>query len=173
MAHVQIWYGNIFKGMGHSYSRPLHGKGDQWNDFGILALTTVATYLVDGPTSEYFGDQGRCSKSRSWLCLRIWESLKQLCNYRSGIFHRVHLKEWEIKKNGGPTPIVGVFCRIITTNLEICHRSCPAGPWVEKQRILSIRYGAVIKIFIPFLQDMPSWQWPMHMPLQNSLKVYG
>ncbi len=46
--------GNIFLGMGHAYSRPLHWKGGQWGDFGVTAVGTGVAYLVDDPSSEYF-----------------------------------------------------------------------------------------------------------------------
>ncbi|RKN82359.1 phosphatase PAP2 family protein [Ulvibacterium marinum] len=46
--------GNIFLGMGHAYSRPLHWQGEQWADFGVTMVGTGVAYLVDDPTSEYF-----------------------------------------------------------------------------------------------------------------------
>ena len=46
--------GNIFKGIGYSYSRPLHWQGKQWATFGGLMVGTAIIYLVDDPTSEYF-----------------------------------------------------------------------------------------------------------------------
>ena len=45
--------GSILGGMGYSYSRPLHWKGAQWADFGMLAGATGAAYLVDVPVSDY------------------------------------------------------------------------------------------------------------------------
>lgn len=48
--------GNIFLGMGHSYSRPLHWQGEQWADFGVTMVGTGVAYFFDNPTSEYFTD---------------------------------------------------------------------------------------------------------------------
>lgn len=46
--------GNMFLGMGHAYSRPLHWKGDQWADFGVTVVGTGIAYFFDDPTSQYF-----------------------------------------------------------------------------------------------------------------------
>ncbi len=46
--------GNIFKGVGYSYTRPLHWKGKQWGTFGGVVAGTGALYLFDDQTSEYF-----------------------------------------------------------------------------------------------------------------------
>ena len=46
--------GNVFKGVGYSYSRPLHWQGKQWATFGGVMAGTALIYLVDDPTSEYF-----------------------------------------------------------------------------------------------------------------------
>ncbi len=48
--------GNIFGGMGYSYSRPLHWQGDDWATFGGMMAVTGLTYLVDTPVSDYFID---------------------------------------------------------------------------------------------------------------------
>ncbi len=45
--------GNVFLGMGHAYSRPLHWKGDQWGDFGVTVLGTGVAYLFDDPVYDY------------------------------------------------------------------------------------------------------------------------
>lgn len=45
--------GNVFKGMGYAYSRPLHWKGDQWGDFGITVVATGSAYLLDDPVTQY------------------------------------------------------------------------------------------------------------------------
>jgi len=45
---------NIFMSIGHSYTRPLYWKGEQWADFGATVLGTGAAYLFDDGTSEYF-----------------------------------------------------------------------------------------------------------------------
>ena len=45
--------GNVFGGMGHAYSRPLHWKRDQWGDFGVVIAGTGVSYLIDNPVSEY------------------------------------------------------------------------------------------------------------------------
>lgn len=40
--------GSVFKGIGHSYSRPLHWKGNQWLNFaGVAAGTTLLTFVDD------------------------------------------------------------------------------------------------------------------------------
>ncbi|MEO1010995.1 MAG: phosphatase PAP2 family protein [Bacteroidota bacterium] len=46
--------GNIFLGVGHSYTRPLHWKGAQWEDFGLTMVGTGFAYLLDDPVSDYF-----------------------------------------------------------------------------------------------------------------------
>jgi len=46
--------GNIFKGVGYSYTRPLHWKGQQWGTLGAIIGGTGALYLVDDQTSEFF-----------------------------------------------------------------------------------------------------------------------
>ena len=45
--------GNVFGGMVYAYSRPLHWKGDQWEDFGVTAVTTGVAYLFDDPIYDY------------------------------------------------------------------------------------------------------------------------
>ncbi|WP_394747702.1 phosphatase PAP2 family protein [Spongiimicrobium salis] len=50
--------GNMLKGVGHSYTRPLHWTGKQWGTFGGIAAGTGLLYVVDEQTSEYFIDQG-------------------------------------------------------------------------------------------------------------------
>ncbi len=39
--------GNMFGGMGYSYSRPFHWKGEQWGHFGMIAAGTAGLYFVD------------------------------------------------------------------------------------------------------------------------------
>ena len=46
--------GNVFKGIGYSYSRPLHWTGKGWATFGYTMGGTGIAYLVDTPTSKYF-----------------------------------------------------------------------------------------------------------------------
>jgi len=46
--------GNVFKGMGYSYTRPLHWTGKDWATFGYTMGGTGLVYLVDTPTSDYF-----------------------------------------------------------------------------------------------------------------------
>jgi len=46
--------GNIFKGVGYSYTRPLHWQGKDWATFGGVMAGTALVYLIDDPTSEYF-----------------------------------------------------------------------------------------------------------------------
>lgn len=45
--------GNIFGGIGYSYSRPLHWKGNQWKTFGAVTAGTGLLYLVDEETSDF------------------------------------------------------------------------------------------------------------------------
>ncbi len=45
--------GNIFTGIGHSYTRPLHWKGKQWGTFGATVAGTGVLYLFDEQTSEF------------------------------------------------------------------------------------------------------------------------
>ena len=49
--------GNVFKGMGYAYSRPLHWKGKQWLTFGGITAGTGVIYLFDEESSEYFRNQ--------------------------------------------------------------------------------------------------------------------
>lgn len=46
--------GNIFKGMGYAYSRPLHWQKEQWLTFGAITAGTGAFYLFDEESSDYF-----------------------------------------------------------------------------------------------------------------------
>ncbi|MEX0288573.1 MAG: phosphatase PAP2 family protein [Flavobacteriaceae bacterium] len=39
--------GNVFGGIGHSYSRPFHWQGNDWANFGYLSAGTAALFLVD------------------------------------------------------------------------------------------------------------------------------
>lgn len=48
--------GNMFKGMGYSYSRPLHWQGQDWANFGYTMGGAGLVYLIDTPTSDYFTD---------------------------------------------------------------------------------------------------------------------
>lgn len=45
--------GNIFSSVGHSYTRPLHWKGRQWADFGMVVGGTGFVYLFDDNTSSF------------------------------------------------------------------------------------------------------------------------
>ncbi|MFK5974397.1 MAG: phosphatase PAP2 family protein [Flavobacteriaceae bacterium] len=49
--------GNVFKGMGYAYSRPLHWQGKQWLTLGGITAGTGAIYLFDEESSEYFRNQ--------------------------------------------------------------------------------------------------------------------
>ncbi|MEM1257414.1 MAG: phosphatase PAP2 family protein [Bacteroidota bacterium] len=44
---------NIFGGIGHSYSRPLHWKGDDWTKFGATAIGTAALFFIDDEIDEW------------------------------------------------------------------------------------------------------------------------
>ena len=39
--------GNVFGGVGHAYSRPLHWKKKQWTNFGYTAVGTASLFFVD------------------------------------------------------------------------------------------------------------------------------
>lgn len=45
--------GNIFKGVGYSYSRPFHWRGEQWTDFGLTVGATGFAYVFDDNTSRF------------------------------------------------------------------------------------------------------------------------
>ncbi|WP_282074710.1 phosphatase PAP2 family protein [Maribacter aquivivus] len=45
--------GSIFTGVGYSYARPFHWKGDQWAQFGAVVAGTGLIYLVDDETSRF------------------------------------------------------------------------------------------------------------------------
>lgn len=45
--------GSMFLGVGHSYARPFHWKGDQWAQFGAVVAGTGLVYLVDDETSRF------------------------------------------------------------------------------------------------------------------------
>ena len=49
--------GNIFKGIGHSYTRPLHWNGNQWLTMGAVIAGTGALYVIDDDTSRFFRDR--------------------------------------------------------------------------------------------------------------------
>ncbi len=46
--------GNIFGGIGYSYSRPLYWKGNQWATMGGVVGGSLAAYLIDESVSDYF-----------------------------------------------------------------------------------------------------------------------
>ena len=39
--------GNVFGGVGHAYTRPLHWKKKQWTNFGYTAVGTASLFFVD------------------------------------------------------------------------------------------------------------------------------
>ncbi|MGB3143774.1 MAG: phosphatase PAP2 family protein [Maribacter sp.] len=45
--------GNVFKGVGYSYARPLHWEGKQWGQFGAVVSGTGLVYLADDNTSRF------------------------------------------------------------------------------------------------------------------------
>jgi membrane-associated phospholipid phosphatase len=57
--------GNLFKGIGYSYTRPLYWGKSQWLTFGGLVGVTGTAYLFDTQTSEYF--TGRKEEVPKWL----------------------------------------------------------------------------------------------------------
>ncbi|SFW69425.1 Membrane-associated phospholipid phosphatase [Sinomicrobium oceani] len=50
---------NIFGGMAHAYSRPLHWEGDDWLTFGGVMVGTGLVFLADDQTSDFFVRQGK------------------------------------------------------------------------------------------------------------------
>ncbi|WP_317168486.1 hypothetical protein [Costertonia aggregata] len=46
-------FGNMFKAVGHSYTRPLHWGGKQWGQFGAVVGGTGLVYLADDNTSSF------------------------------------------------------------------------------------------------------------------------
>ncbi|AWX45818.1 Undecaprenyl-diphosphate phosphatase [Flagellimonas maritima] len=48
---------SVFGGIGYSYSRPLHWKGEQWKTFGAVSAGTGLLYLFDEQTSEFARNQ--------------------------------------------------------------------------------------------------------------------
>ncbi len=46
--------GSVFKGVGYSYTRPLHWQGEQWKNFGYTMAGTGLIYLMEEPVSDYF-----------------------------------------------------------------------------------------------------------------------
>lgn len=49
--------GNTFKAVGHSYIRPFHWNGRQWQTLGGVAAGTALLYLVDDDTSRFISNQ--------------------------------------------------------------------------------------------------------------------
>ncbi|MDO1513210.1 phosphatase PAP2 family protein [Maribacter confluentis] len=45
--------GNMFMGVGHSYTRPIHWQGKQWAQFGAVVGGTGLVYLADDNTSRF------------------------------------------------------------------------------------------------------------------------
>ena len=50
---VKYDVGNMFKGVGYSYARPLHWQGKQWAQFGAVVGGTGLVYLADDNTSRF------------------------------------------------------------------------------------------------------------------------
>lgn len=50
-------FGSIFKGVGYSYTRPLHWKGKQWGTLGAITAGTGLLYIFDEETSEFSRNQ--------------------------------------------------------------------------------------------------------------------
>ncbi|WP_282178975.1 phosphatase PAP2 family protein [Maribacter stanieri] len=50
---VKYDVGNMFKGVGYSYARPLHWQGKQWAQFGAVVGGTGLVYLTDDNTSRF------------------------------------------------------------------------------------------------------------------------
>ncbi|NER12948.1 phosphatase PAP2 family protein [Leptobacterium flavescens] len=45
--------GNVFKSVGHSYSRPVHWKGEQWLNFAGVAAGTATLFFVDDEFNDW------------------------------------------------------------------------------------------------------------------------
>ena len=52
--HFTYDMGSVFKGIGYSYSRPLHWGGSQWATFGGVVAATGTAYIFDTQVSDYF-----------------------------------------------------------------------------------------------------------------------
>ncbi|WP_282055513.1 phosphatase PAP2 family protein [Maribacter luteus] len=48
--------GNMFKGIGYAYTRPLHWQGKQWRNMGAVTAGTGFIYLFDDQTSKFLRD---------------------------------------------------------------------------------------------------------------------
>lgn len=46
-------FGNMFKGIGYSYARPLHWQGKQWAQLGGVMAGTALVYTADYETSKF------------------------------------------------------------------------------------------------------------------------
>ena len=46
-------FGNMFKGIGYSYARPIHWQGKQWAQFGGVVAGTALVYTADYETSRF------------------------------------------------------------------------------------------------------------------------
>ncbi|TXN37351.1 phosphatase PAP2 family protein [Flagellimonas hymeniacidonis] len=45
--------GNVFEGVGHSYSRPFHWKGNDWANLGYMAAGTAVLFAVDDEVDHW------------------------------------------------------------------------------------------------------------------------
>ncbi|NAS10686.1 phosphatase PAP2 family protein [Poritiphilus flavus] len=57
--------GNMFGGMGYSYSRPFHWKGKQWGHFGMITAGTAGLYFVDDEFEHWVN--GFSGDAPDWL----------------------------------------------------------------------------------------------------------
>jgi membrane-associated phospholipid phosphatase len=51
--HFTYDMGNVFGGIGHSYSRPLHWEGDDWANLGYMTAGTLLLFAVDGEINDW------------------------------------------------------------------------------------------------------------------------
>src|SRR5690606_27309631 len=51
--HFTYDMGNVFGGMGHAFSRPLHWKGDDWANLGYMAAGTLILFSVDQELNDW------------------------------------------------------------------------------------------------------------------------
>ncbi|MEM8999512.1 MAG: phosphatase PAP2 family protein [Bacteroidota bacterium] len=51
-------FSNVFKGVGHAYTRPFEWQGQQWGTLAAVAAGTGLLYIYDKETSDFFVRQG-------------------------------------------------------------------------------------------------------------------
>ena len=69
--------GNLFKGIGYSYTRPLYWGKSQWATFGGMVAATGTVYLFDTQTSEYF----TLWRIALYICASSWEKIVYFASF--------------------------------------------------------------------------------------------